>query len=53
MTVVFVIQISGIPMLDIIDRQLEGGFVKHWHTHNDNMQAIDTTIRVVGQLLPL
>ena len=48
----FVNTISGIPMLDIINKPLEGGFVKHWHTHNDNMQAIDKeTIRVVGQLL--
>jgi glutaminyl-peptide cyclotransferase len=48
----FVNTIAGIPMLDIINRPTDGGFVKHWHTHNDNIQAIDKeTIRVVGQLL--
>ncbi len=48
----FVNTIAGIPMLDIINRPSDGGFVKHWHTHNDNIQAIDKeTIRVVGQVL--
>ncbi len=48
----FVNEIAGIPMMDIINRSAEGGFASHWHTHNDNMKAIDReTIRVVGQLM--
>lgn len=48
----FVIQIARIPMIDIISRpgETKSGFVKHWHTHDDNMSAIDkNTLKMVGQ----
>lgn len=48
----FVIQLARIPMIDIISRpgETKSGFVKHWHTHADDMSAIDkTTLKMVGQ----
>lgn len=48
----FVIREARIPMIDIISRpgSTQSGFVPHWHTHNDNMDAIDrTTLRAVGE----
>ena len=51
---VFVNQIAGIPMIDIINRPKasSSGFVGHWHTHKDNMDIIDKrTLRAVGQVL--
>lgn len=48
----FVIREARIPMIDIISRPgiTQSGFVPHWHTHNDNMNAIDrTTLRAVGE----
>lgn len=51
----FVNRIAGIPMIDIIhynhanDSQFFGDY---WHTHNDNMNAIDKeTLNAVGQTL--
>jgi Zn-dependent M28 family amino/carboxypeptidase len=47
-------RIAGIPMIDIINQPLNTGnsFVKHWHTHDDNMDIIDKrTLKVVGQVL--
>ena len=44
----------GIPAIDIIHSDLTSkyGFPKHWHTHADNMDVIDTnTLRAVGQTL--
>ncbi len=44
----------GIPAIDIINSDLSSrnGFAKHWHTHADNMDVIDTnTLRAVGQTL--
>ena len=49
----FVIQYARIPMIDIISRpgETKSGFVKHWHTHDDNMNAIDrNTLRIVGEV---
>lgn len=49
----FVNNIAKIPMVDIINyrTETESGFVEHWHTGDDNMDAIDReTLRVVGQL---
>lgn len=45
---------AGIPTIDIIhfDAQTQSGFPEHWHTHRDNMYAIDrTTLKAVGQTL--
>ncbi len=45
---------AGIPTIDIIhfDTQTQTGFPEHWHTHRDNMNAIDrTTLKAVGQTL--
>lgn len=51
---VFVVRDARIPMIDII--HLRSGtdkiFPEHWHTHNDNMSAIDkNTLRAVGEVL--
>jgi glutaminyl-peptide cyclotransferase len=45
-------EIAGIPMIDIIDLDLDGEsvFRDYHHTHRDNMDIIDkTTLRAVGQ----
>lgn len=50
----FVNRDARIPMIDIISRpgQTKSGFVKHWHTHSDNLQAIDkTTLKIVGEVV--
>ncbi len=50
----FVNQITGIRMLDIINRPADSqtGFVQHWHTQRDNLDAIDRyTLKAVGQTL--
>jgi Zn-dependent M28 family amino/carboxypeptidase len=50
----FVNTIARIPMIDIINQPLETktGFGDYWHTHNDNMDIIDSrTLRAVGQVL--
>jgi Zn-dependent M28 family amino/carboxypeptidase len=49
----FVIRYARIPMIDIINRPetTDSGFVPHWHTHDDNMSAIDkSTLKMVGQV---
>jgi hypothetical protein len=49
----FVIQHARIPMIDIINRPgvTQSGFVSHWHTHDDNMSAIDkNTLKMVGEV---
>jgi glutaminyl-peptide cyclotransferase len=43
-----------IPMIDIIDTKLMPSqtFFDHWHTHNDNIEAIDkNTLKAVGETL--
>lgn len=48
----YVNQIIGIPTIDIINKPLSGGFASHWHTQNDNMNAIDkNTLNAVGNVL--
>lgn len=50
----FVNVIAGIPMIDIINQPKgsDTGFMRHWHTHGDNMDIIDKrTLRVVGQVV--
>jgi glutaminyl-peptide cyclotransferase len=49
---VFVIRDARIPMIDIVNRPTNTAtsFVPHWHTHADNMSAIDkNTLRIVGE----
>lgn len=48
----YINQIAKIPTIDIIqyDATTESGFGWYWHTHNDNLDAIDkNTLKVVGQ----
>lgn len=50
----FVNTISGIPMLDIINKPVnsDSGFGPHWHTITDDLNIIDKrTLRVVGQVV--
>lgn len=50
----FVVTNARIPMIDIISRPggTKSGFVPHWHTHDDNMKAIDkNTLRIVGEVV--
>ncbi|NPD45686.1 MULTISPECIES: M28 family peptidase [unclassified Lentimicrobium] len=45
-------QVMGIPMIDIIHyhESSESTFFPHWHTVNDNMDAIDkSSLRIVGE----
>jgi len=51
---IFVSQIGGIPMLDIINtpKGTATSFIKEWHTHDDDISAIDKrSLRVVGQVV--
>ncbi len=49
---VYVNKLAKIPMIDIINWSSENSFGKYWHTHNDNMSAVDkSTLRAVGQTL--
>lgn len=47
----FVMEIAGIPMVEVIDRSLTTGeFFPHWHTTTDDLAAIDrNTLKAVGQ----
>lgn len=50
----FINRIAKIPTIDIINRPAdsETGFVEHWHTDHDDLNAIDKkTLGVVGQLV--
>ncbi len=50
----FVNQIAKIPMLDIINTPLDSptAFIKEWHTHDDDISAIDKrSMRIVGQVV--
>ncbi|MCB9245570.1 MAG: M28 family peptidase [Flavobacteriales bacterium] len=46
----FVQQLTGIPMIDIIEHDVERrSFGAYWHTHADNMDVIDKkTLKAVG-----
>jgi Zn-dependent M28 family amino/carboxypeptidase len=37
----YVNQIAKIPMVDIVQNQIGTSFFEHWHTTNDNINAID------------
>lgn len=44
--------IAGIPTVDVIAYNPDGGFPTHWHTTNDTMDNLDpATLRAVGQTL--
>ena len=48
----YINKIAKIPTIDIIqyDKSSESGFGWYWHTHRDNMDAIDkNTLKAVGQ----
>ena len=50
----YVMKYAQFPMIDIIDSDpnTNSHFGKYWHTHQDNMNAIDrTTLKAVGQTL--
>ncbi|MCB0510460.1 MAG: M28 family peptidase, partial [Bacteroidetes bacterium] len=50
----YINQIAKIPTIDIIqyDKTTESGFAWYWHTHKDNLDAIDKkTLKTVGQTL--
>lgn len=47
----FINQIANIPMIDIINYRIDQDpiFGKRWHTHDDNMEGIDSlTLKAVG-----
>lgn len=47
----FVNQLAGIPMIDIIHHSGQS-FGRHWHTHDDDISIIDrNTLRAVGQVV--
>ena len=48
----YINQIAKIPTIDIIqyDKTTDSGFGWYWHTHDDNLDAIDKqTLKAVGQ----
>ena len=52
----FVNTVANIPMIDIIGMPKPPGtnnsFGRHWHTHDDNLDAIDkNTLQAVGNTL--
>jgi glutaminyl-peptide cyclotransferase len=48
---VYVSRMGGVPMIDIIDQPTGGQrFFEHWHTHEDDLDAISReTLKAVGQ----
>lgn len=47
----FVNQLAGIPMIDVINYTTEG-FGSYWHTHDDDMDVINKdTLRATGQVM--
>lgn len=48
----FINLIAGIPMIDIINQPDSNKFGPHWHTHDDDITAIDKrSLKVVGQVV--
>lgn len=48
----YVNRLAGIPTIDIIHYTPEGTFGKYWHTHDDNMSAVNkNTLDAVGTVL--
>lgn len=45
----YVNQILRVPMIDVVQNSRDCSFYKHWHTVNDNLDAIDkNTLRIVA-----
>jgi glutaminyl-peptide cyclotransferase len=48
----YVYETTNIPMIDIIQYNENTGFAPYWHTHDDNLDAIDkNTLQAVGNTL--
>ena len=48
----YVNQLTGIPMIDIVQNSPEGNFFAHWHTVTDDMQALSAaTIKSVADVV--
>lgn len=48
----YVYEATKIPMIDIIQYDENTGFAPYWHTHKDNLDAIDkNTLQAVGNTL--
>lgn len=48
----YVFQTTGIPMIDVIQYDRQKGFAHYWHTHADNMDAVDPkTLGIVGHTM--
>lgn len=48
----YVNKLANIPTIDIIHYTPEGTFGKYWHTHDDNMSAVDkNTLSAVGTVV--
>lgn len=48
----YVYEATNIPMIDIIQYNENTGFAPYWHTHDDNLDAIDkSTLQAVGNTL--
>jgi Zn-dependent M28 family amino/carboxypeptidase len=48
----YVYEATKIPMIDIIQYNENTGFAPYWHTHDDNLNAIDkNTLQAVGNTL--
>lgn len=50
----YVNTIANIPTIDVLhyDKNTPSGFGQYWHTHNDNIDAVDkNTLKAVGQTM--
>jgi hypothetical protein len=48
----YVYEATKIPMIDIIQYNPNSGFAPFWHTHDDNMDAVDKrTLNAVGNTM--
>jgi hypothetical protein len=48
----YVYEATKIPMIDIIQYNENTGFAPYWHTHDDNLDAVDkNTLQAVGNTL--
>lgn len=48
----YVNQLAGIPMADIVQNSVEGNFFTHWHTTTDNLDAVSPeTLRLVANVV--
>lgn len=49
----FVMDIAGIPMVEVIDRNINSGeFFEHWHRATDDLSTIDkATLKATGQTM--